>query len=210
MNEVDSPLVDDSFDENFRVWEIIPGEPDKAYAAFSAYRDIPPYERSIDKCYRTLTGNKGRASGGWRTWSRKFSWQDRVMAFDKWKSRESSVKEINQVSQVKEEIIDMTRKMRNMIMKKFEAMMESEEDIPINVIAQWMKIAPELELMALGEPTRGRGIVNTPAQSMQNSDATRIEVVFKDASGSTEAAAEMKQFIEENTASPIVSAGIED
>lgn len=62
-------------------------ESDKAYAAFCAYRDMPPDERSIEVAYNARKSNeratKGLAtSGRWVKWSTDYSWVERAKAYD--------------------------------------------------------------------------------------------------------------------------------
>jgi hypothetical protein len=61
-----------------------PREPHKAYAAFRAYRDMGPSTRSIDEACRLVTNQPAgqRAKSIWRTWAHRWSWRERVSAWD--------------------------------------------------------------------------------------------------------------------------------
>lgn len=66
-------------------------ETDKAYAAFCAYRDLPPHERSIDAAYILLKYPKSTvkrtAAKNWYLWSVEFSWVERARSSDVYKDR---------------------------------------------------------------------------------------------------------------------------
>lgn len=66
-------------------------ESDKAYAAFCAYRDLAPHERSIENAYQTKTGNtgakKGQPPGLWTRWSSEHSWVERSRSYDVYNDR---------------------------------------------------------------------------------------------------------------------------
>lgn len=59
-------------------WNMLPGESGHAYSAFTAYRDMPPDERSI----RKLAEDLGRGDTKLFEWSRKFGWPARAKAWD--------------------------------------------------------------------------------------------------------------------------------
>lgn len=58
-------------------WRILPGESARAYAAFSAYRDMGP-ERSQQK----LSALIGKNLGSLESWSLRHRWPERCRAFD--------------------------------------------------------------------------------------------------------------------------------
>ena len=82
-------------------WERIEGESNKAFRAFTAFRDLLPEERSIRKALVKLWGPK--ADGRQRTaegWSSQWRWQERAAAWDdhldktKVEAKEESIKEV--------------------------------------------------------------------------------------------------------------------
>jgi hypothetical protein len=62
-----------------------PGESAAAYHAFRTYCELGPY-RSIRAAWHRHRGDCGKsetpAPGHWNTWSVKFNWGDRALAFD--------------------------------------------------------------------------------------------------------------------------------
>lgn len=66
------------------VWDRMPKETTKAFAAFCTYRDMGP-ERSMNKAYRVSKGcQKGakRVTGTWQKWARQWQWVERVRSYD--------------------------------------------------------------------------------------------------------------------------------
>lgn len=59
-------------------WERQPGESGPAYAAFELYRDLGPNERSLVKVARQL----GKSVTLMERWSTRWSWKERVAAWD--------------------------------------------------------------------------------------------------------------------------------
>lgn len=62
-------------------WERLPGETDKAYAAFRMYRDMHPTVRSIAEVARQRHESGNSTTYGW---SEKYGWAERARAYDAW------------------------------------------------------------------------------------------------------------------------------
>lgn len=89
-----SPPLDKLF-----LWERLPGETHKAYAAFLAYRNINPQKRSVFQAWwdseardmsDPLTAKKsiGRfPPGNWSDWCTKYNWVERAKSWDDEKAR---------------------------------------------------------------------------------------------------------------------------
>jgi hypothetical protein len=68
-----------------QAWDRLPGEPDKAWAAFCSYRDMPVSGRSIKAAQELQTGKKLKTrqpSRHWLSWSSKWNWVARARACD--------------------------------------------------------------------------------------------------------------------------------
>jgi hypothetical protein len=66
-------------------WERQPGESDRAFAAFAAYRDLGARRSLNEVCrqlYPTQTGRKRAATGRVQHWSRAHRWVERARAWD--------------------------------------------------------------------------------------------------------------------------------
>jgi hypothetical protein len=76
------------------LWERQPGESAKAFAAFTAYRDLPAERRSVREAYAVSRGPKQgqnqvirSAPGTWREWASKNAWAARAEAWDREQDR---------------------------------------------------------------------------------------------------------------------------
>ena len=72
-----------------RPWDRQKGETDKAFLAFTFFRNIPRAQRSVRESWRRYweakTGSCGfdaRAPGHWDAWSRKWKWIERANLYD--------------------------------------------------------------------------------------------------------------------------------
>lgn len=69
------------------IFERLPDEGSRAFAAFCVYRDLGP-ARSLDKAYRKHSQDTGsaatgtRASGRWEQWAQDHQWRERAAAYD--------------------------------------------------------------------------------------------------------------------------------
>ena len=100
-------------DVKFYIWEQWATEGDKAYAAFSAFRDTPMFHRSVNAVYRKVYGHKPdnttiKASPHWRIWAKRFDWRGRAQAFDQWKHRRSVDEEIDEATKARNEVKGMS------------------------------------------------------------------------------------------------------
>jgi hypothetical protein len=62
-------------------WDPLEGESAKAYEAFTAYRDLPPSERSVRAAFKVKTG-RSQPNGTWNDWSAEHEWIERAKAWD--------------------------------------------------------------------------------------------------------------------------------
>lgn len=86
------------------VWERLPGEPSRAYAAFCLYRDMG-LSRTLDKVAAQFHPGSGRrkraATGRIQEWSRKWRWVERAQAWDDEvdrRKREAQLKAIEEMN----------------------------------------------------------------------------------------------------------------
>jgi len=66
------------------VWDRIENEPERAYRAFEAYRNLPGGRRTLIEAYRQHVGNPeaAKSSDTWSRWSSRFAWRERAAAYD--------------------------------------------------------------------------------------------------------------------------------
>ena len=135
-------------------WDPMPGESDKAYAAFCTYRDLGP-RRSLDEAsrrYHQSSSQRPRcASGTIRRWAQRWNWQTRARAWDQETER---VKQAEQQAAV----LEMTeRHAREALMLQNKAIerlrqLRPEEMKTKDVLAYLVESA-KLERLSRGQPT---------------------------------------------------------
>jgi hypothetical protein len=66
------------------LWDRLEIEPERAYRAFEAYRNLPSGVRTLIEAYRQHVGNPDAAkpSDTWSRWSSEFAWRERAAAYD--------------------------------------------------------------------------------------------------------------------------------
>ena len=66
------------------LWERLAHEPERAFRAFEAYRNLPSGERTVIEAYRGHVGNPDapKPSDTWSRWSSEFAWRERAAAYD--------------------------------------------------------------------------------------------------------------------------------
>ena len=161
----------------FYIWEQWASEGDKAYAAFSAFRDTSPMERSINGVYRHVYDKEsGIASPHWRVWAKRFDWRGRVKAFDQWKYRRTVDAEIDEGTKVRNELKGMSRKMLQIAARKMLAIDEDIDVVSPKDLPSFLATGAKTSFMA-------HGISEKKEINIGFSDRmeTKVEVVFIDA-----------------------------
>jgi hypothetical protein len=66
------------------LWDRLENEPERAYRAFEAYRNLPSGERTLIEAYRQHVDNPHAAkpSDTWSRWFSEFAWRERAAAYD--------------------------------------------------------------------------------------------------------------------------------
>jgi hypothetical protein len=66
------------------LWNRLENEPERAYRAFEAYRNLPSAERTLIEAYRQHVSNPYavKPSDTWSRWSKEFAWRERAAAYD--------------------------------------------------------------------------------------------------------------------------------
>ena len=163
----------------FYIWEQWASEGDKAYAAFSAFRDTLPMERSVNGVYRRVYNKEsGIASPHWRVWAKRFDWRGRVKAFDQWKYRRTVDAEIDEQTKARNEVKNMSRKLLQIAAKKMIALDHDDnmDSIQAKDIPSFLATGAKTNFMALGISEKKE--INVGFSDRME---TKVEVVFIDA-----------------------------
>lgn len=133
------------------IWERLPGEGDKAFAAFIAYRDTPEKDRSIAKCVAAYYG--GESAGKvrlWQRWSSQYRWQERVTA---WKDEQDRIARETRLREIEAMNARHASEARALQQKAIERLkLLKPEDLTASLLLRYLIDAARLERSAMGEP----------------------------------------------------------
>jgi hypothetical protein len=78
-------------------WEQRDDETERQFYAFTCFRDIPPFKRTIMAAYRTYTGepDASQAPGWFCQLAKQFNWHERVREFDRYLDRKMTEKRVD-------------------------------------------------------------------------------------------------------------------
>ena len=133
-------------DSEFHPWERQPDETLQAFQAFAMYRDMGA-ERSGQRVAVEL----GKTKALIYRWSKRWSWVDRVKAYNDFQDREwlDLSAERRRDAQLRH-----LRLAQQVLQKFFQRLVNvNPEDIPLNMLDRLLKVGVETELASLGLPT---------------------------------------------------------
>lgn len=127
-------------------WERQEGESDKAYEAFTTYRDMGA-SRSVAKVGKKL----GKTTTHLEEWCSKFSWVDRAKA---WENEQDRILRLQQI----EEIRDMRKRHADLAVKMLEKALEglrllTPDELNAVSIGRIVEVASRLEQKSRGDTT---------------------------------------------------------
>ena len=131
------------------IWERLPSESSKAYAAFCIYRDMGP-KRSIEKVQKKVGKKSGYLRHLYR-WSSKYNWFERAKAYDDYiekKKREENEKAILEMAERHVKLA------MAFLLKIAQALQQIDPaQLSPSDMAKWLEIATKLERLSRGVPT---------------------------------------------------------
>jgi hypothetical protein len=132
-------------------YERRPGESARAFAAFTAYRDLPAGDRSVTKAAKTI----GKSAKMLYGWSAQHHWADRAEAWDADQDKVGRQARLDAIKEANERHVRTAQAM----------LREVEAAIPLsaaalckspNAVAVWAQAAIKIERDALGMEEPGR------------------------------------------------------
>ncbi len=131
-------------------WDRQTGESGKAYAAFAAYRDLGPSQRSIAKAARQL----GKHKVTLEVWSRRWRWVARVDAWDQEQERLLREEQDRARREMCERHANLATLFQNKIVQRLMAFTEADlAGMSPRDLAYWLDVGVKVERLARGEPT---------------------------------------------------------
>jgi hypothetical protein len=129
-----------------KLWHQQPGESSKAFAAFCAYKNLDPSERSIS----TVVSDLGKSRSTIGGWSSTWNWVERVEEWDQEEDRRLSLSRIEQKRKMDEEHLRIARAARNKAVRAL-AEVDPSDFTPKDVLS-WLDTCLRLERLIVGEP----------------------------------------------------------
>lgn len=154
-------------------WERQQGESDKAYEAFSVYRDLQGSARTF-----TAVAEKLQKSGTLiRRWKAKFSWESRALAYDNYLQAAAAAEAQKQKQKMTERHIQIAEQLQY---KALEALKNLKPDqMSPKDIKEFLKMATDLEAACRSTKLNEA----SPANSGQSSLADIITAAYAKRSG---------------------------
>ena len=145
-------------------WSQQPGETPEAYAAFRAYLELGPGNRSIAEAYRRLkgVGPDAKTPGYFGRWSSQWNWRQRAADWDAHVDRLSEVTGLAELQAARKQTIEQAEDLQGVIQAELEEvrrLMDRDQrrpEDPFDQSARLANLAAALEsaararLMALG------------------------------------------------------------
>jgi hypothetical protein len=139
----------------FESWERLPGETDKAFAAFCSFRDCGP-ERSIKKAVEGVEKEKGERVQNCKTWSNwcsQYRWRERSADFDRYIEKLKMTEIRKTIEAQGEKQRKVTGQILDAVSKKLELL--NPADITQGNIIEWAEKAIRLEREASNQRFEG-------------------------------------------------------
>lgn len=139
-------------------WERQKGESEKAFEAFTAYRDMGP-ERTISAVVKRL----GKSRTLIDRWKDRWDWQERVRAYDNELEKEARAKAIRGRKDMTERHIKIAMQVQKKALEALASL--SVEDMSPKDVKEYIKMATDLErLNRMFEEESSKGGSDAPAQ----------------------------------------------
>lgn len=143
----------DDVPEIGEMWERIPGEGPKEYAAFCLYRDLGPFARSIRKAHELAPRARGGSTEGVRRfegWSVQHYWVSRAQQYDDHVDR---LRRIEAEIAVREMAQRHAAAAKDFVQKAIDALATVvPKDLPYRDIIRYFDVATRIERISRGEP----------------------------------------------------------
>lgn len=150
------------------IWERLPNESSKAYAAFCIYRDLG-FERSLDKAL-AVANKKPTNRRHWARWMEKYKWVERAQAYDDYIEQKKRKEQEKAILEMAERHARIAMAFQQKVVERLRELDPS--DLSPKDLSTWFDIAAKIERLSRGEPTEiGKQEVTLP---------TVVEVVLNE------------------------------
>jgi len=130
------------------LWDRLPNESTKAYAAFCVYRDLGT-ERSLEKAGQML--DKPRTRKWLGEWSAKYKWVERAKAYDDYVEKLKRKEKEKAIKEMAERQARIAMAFQEKIIERLQSIDPAE--LTPTELARWFDVAAKIERLNRGEPT---------------------------------------------------------
>jgi len=147
-----------------RPYDRQPGEPRRAFSAFSVFLLVPERQRSTDRAYTIfrLTRETGKEPGEiphplkeatkcWKTWKREWNWDARAAAHDAEIAEQMRLANVDAILGMNKRHADIALAIQGKVIEKLNAL--TPRDISASALGALFEAATKIERLARGEPT---------------------------------------------------------
>ena len=155
------------------LWERLPGESDKAFAAFIAYRDTPERERSIRKVCAAVVGESTAKVRQWERWSSDFRWPERVQAWQEEQDRVATAARLREIEAMNARHAQEARALQQKAIERLKTL--KPDELSPGLLLRYLLDAARLERSAMGEPDQiVEQRVKRPAEDLTDDELAAI------------------------------------
>lgn len=134
-----------------KIWEKREDESAKAFNAFCKYRDMPPFERSLEKTCQKLGKKWTSYHSHLKKWSSEKNWVKRSEAWDAFRDQQTEQKRIDTWNESKAKLEKLAD---GFIAKTAQRLIDIQnQDIPAMTLSRWMVDALKVMRDIRGEPS---------------------------------------------------------
>jgi hypothetical protein len=118
------------------LWEKREKESARAFNAFCIYRNLPPYERALEKCCQKLGKKWTGYHSQLKAWSSKFDWVKRAGAWDAYRDKQTEKQRLEDWKEFRENLAQYAK---GLLSKGAQRMLQiSNPEIPAIALSKWM------------------------------------------------------------------------
>lgn len=133
-------------------WEKLDEETPRAFSAFKTYRDLPSHGRSLARAVIKLYGEPSKSKlRQFQTWSAKYGWVERALAWDLEVDRVSRVSKLAAIKDMNERQIRVGKVLQQKAIERLKEFDNAE--LTPEMILRYVQVGMQLERVALGQPT---------------------------------------------------------
>jgi hypothetical protein len=152
--------------EDVQPWERQPGEPERSWAVFKAYRDLG-HARSLRKAFAKVYGAENVTARLCGSLSKEYQWQRRAAAFDNYEDRRLKEAEILELAEMRSRHIRVAKVMLSIASTELQTYLEKIVEgrkkgrkgpiLEVKEIRALVETATKLESVSRGQASEIRG-----------------------------------------------------